>query len=204
MSWLLRNTLALSLLLLSGSGLWGCGPGISDYPYAKEPDPRSEEYVIGVPDSLRVLVWRNPELSAEVQVRPDGTITLPLVGDLAAAGSTPSQLKQQITARLAEYVKVDKSTVTVEVEEIRSYRVIVTGNVSQPGVLETQRFLSVGEAIALAGGPTRFATPERTELVRTRPGGKVVRIPIRYDLIMEGRALEQDLLLLRGDLVYVP
>jgi len=193
----------LAALVLTSLSI-ACGPGISNYPYAKEPDPRSQEYVIGVPDRLQVEGWRNPELSTTVQVRPDGTITLPLVGDVAAADKTPSQLKDTVLQRLKEYVKVDDNQVTVTVAAIESYRVTVTGNVGNPGVQQAPRFLTVGEAIALAGGPNRFATPEETELVRTRSDGTVVRIPIRYDLIMAGRAPEQDLVLLRGDLVFVP
>ena len=201
--WATFIRVAIAASILVGLAL-GCGPGISDYPYAKEPDPRSQEYVVGVPDRLSVQVWRNPELSANVQVRPDGTITLPLIGDIAAADHTPTELRHTITERLKEYVKVDVSAVTVTVAGIDSYRVTVTGNVNNPGVQQSSHFLTVGEAIALAGGPNRFASPEETELVRTRPDGKVVRIPIRYDLLMVGMAPEQDLVLMRGDLVFVP
>jgi polysaccharide export outer membrane protein len=160
--------------------------------------------VIGVPDTLRVRIWRNAELNTEVQVRPDGTITLPLVGDIAAAKRTPTELKQEIARRLSTFMKSDATTITVEVVQINSYRITVSGNVNQPGVLQASRFITVGEAIALAGGPSQFASAEDTEIVRTRDDGNVVRIPIRYDQIQKGQALNQDIVLLTGDIVYVP
>lgn len=190
-------------VVVSALGLLACGTGQS-YPYAQEPDPRRFEYVIGVPDTLRVRIWRNPELNTEVQVRPDGTITLPLIGDVAAANRRPTELKQEITDRLKAFIRSDETTVTIEVIQINSYRVTVTGNVSRPGVLQSARFLTVGEAITLAGGPNQFADADETVIVRQRDNGQVVRIPIRYDLVMQGKALEQDIVLLRGDLVYVP
>ncbi|MDX2051554.1 MAG: polysaccharide biosynthesis/export family protein [Polyangiaceae bacterium] len=184
-------------------GVMGCQSAAS-FPHSREPDPRQAEYVIAVPDQLRVRVWANQELNAELQVRPDGLITLPLIGDVRAAGMTPTQLKNEITKRLSAFIKADATTVTIEVAQIRSYRIVVSGNVNRPGVVDESRFLTVGEAIALAGGPSRFASPEDTEVIRTRANGSVVRIPVRYDLIMKGHALEQDLVLLRGDLIYVP
>lgn len=181
-----------------------CAPPASNYPYTKEPDPRKLEYVIGVPDLLRIRVWRNSDLDTQVQVRADGSITLPLIGDVRAAGRTPTQMKLEITTRLSNYIKAAETSVTVEVVEIQSYRVTVSGNVDHPGVLQTPRYLTVGEAIALAGGPNRFADSSQVEIVRTRSDGKVVRIPIRYDLLMKGLALEQDIVLLRDDLVFMP
>jgi polysaccharide export outer membrane protein len=193
---------ALSCLALLTT--FGCGAGAPAYPYAREPDPRRSEYVIGVADSLRVRVWRYAELNTEVQVRPDGTITLPLVGDVAAAQHTPSELKREITNRLVAFIKTDESMVAVEVAQINSYTVTVTGNVTRPGIMESSRYLSVGEAITLAGGPNPFANADQAMIIRTRKSGKVVHIPIRYDLIMQGKARDQDIMLLRGDLVHVP
>lgn len=199
-----RRWLALAALMLTLLTSTGCGPGPSHYPYAQEPDPRKLEYVIGVPDLLRIRVWRNSDLDTQAQVRADGTITMPLIGDVRAAGRTPTQMRAEITTRLGNYIKAAETSVTVEVVEIQSYRVTVSGNVDHPGVLQTPRYLTVGEAVALAGGPNRFADSSRVEIVRTRSDGKVVRIPIRYDLLMKGMALEQDIVLLRDDLVFMP
>src|SRR6187551_2603542 len=96
------------LACLSLVGLWACGASSPAYPYAWEPDPRRSEYVVGVADSLRIRVWRYSELNTEIQVRPDGTITLPLIGDVAAAQHTPSELKKEIAERLAAFIKTDE------------------------------------------------------------------------------------------------
>lgn len=193
--------LSCALLL---AGLFACAP-VSNYPYAKEPDPRNQEYILDVPDQIRVTVWGQEKLNTTATIRPDGTFTMPLVGDLPAAGKTPSQLKAVLMERLSQFVKLsDSSSLTVEVVQTGSYRITVTGRVTTPGVLTPNHYLTVSEAITLTGGPNRFADPDSVEIVRTRGDGKVVRIPIRYDLLERGEALEQDIVLLRGDIVYVP
>ena len=155
-------------------------------------------------DVLAIRVWHNTDLATDTTVSPDGGITLPLIDRVEAAGKTPSQLRQSITQALARYVKDQGAVVTVAVTRINSYRITVSGNVAHPGVMEGQRYLTVSEAIALAGGPNRFAAPNDTVIIRTGPDGKVRRIPIQYEEIEAGRRLEQDLVLLRGDRVYVP
>lgn len=182
----------------------GCAP-VYDYAYAKEPDPRNQEYVLDVPDQIRVTVWGQERLNTVATIRPDGTFTMPLVGDVPAAGKTPSQLKAILMERLSQFVKLsDSSSLTVEVLQIGSYRITVSGRVTNPGLLTPNHFITVSEAITLAGGPNRFADPDSVEVVRTRENGKVVRIPVRYDLLERGEALEQDIVLLRGDIVYMP
>ncbi len=182
--------------------LGGCGPKVYNYPYAKEPDPRTSEYVIGVSDELSISVWKNNELSTGVVVRPDGTVTLPLVGDVTAKGLTPTQLKDAIKKKLEAFVK--DATVTVSVIQVNSYSVTVSGKVARPGVIESKRFLTVGDAIASAGGPTRFADSESVVVVRRGPDGKTRRIPINYEELAAGRRLEQNIVLVRDDQVYVP
>src|SRR5690606_30441563 len=86
-------------------GLGACGHAIPNYDYSKEPDPRKSEYVLGVSDGLDINVWKNPDLSAKVTIRPDGTITMPLIGDLPAVGKTPTELKEDIKKELAKYIK---------------------------------------------------------------------------------------------------
>ncbi len=192
----------VSLIALVGST--ACAP-VYNYPYAKEPDPRTQEYVMDVPDQIRVTVWGQDRLNTTATIRPDGTFTMPLVGDVPAAGRTPTQLKASLMERLSHFIKLtDGSSVTVEVVNTASYRVTMSGRVATPGVLTPNHYLTVSEAITLSGGPNRFADPDSVEVVRTRPSGKVVRIPIRYDLLERGEALEQDIVLLRGDIVYVP
>src|SRR5690606_40957487 len=112
------------------AGLTACAP-VYNYPYAKEPDPRTQEYVLDVPDQIRVTVWGQDRLNTSATIRPDGTFTMPLVGDVPAAGKTPTQLKTILMERLGQFVKLtDSSSVTVEVVNTSSYRITMTGRVT--------------------------------------------------------------------------
>jgi polysaccharide export outer membrane protein len=181
-----------------------CGGASAPYPYANEPDPRGGEYVIGVADELVVSVWRNRDLDTSMPVRPDGNITLPLVGDVRAAGRSPSDLTRAIRDRLRAFVREEESAVTVAIKAVNSYYVTVAGSVVTPGRITSKSYLTVVDAIALAGGPTRFAVPSETMLVRRALDGTLRRIPVDYERILTGRALEQNLVLFRGARLYVP
>jgi polysaccharide biosynthesis/export protein len=181
-----------------------CGPKAPDYDYAKEPNPRAAEFVVGVSDVLKVTVWKNEALSTDTVVRPDGTITMPLIGDLVAAGKTPTALKQEIAARLAEFVKLEGSEITVAVDQVNSYRFTVSGEVNQPGVYSSKVYVTVAEAVALAGGFSRFADRDKMTLMRRDARGNIRRIPIVYDLIASGEYPEMNLVLMSGDSLYVP
>lgn len=175
-----------------------------DYDYSKEPDPRLTEYVIGISDGLSINVWKNPELSTEAIVRPDGMITLPLIGDLRAVGRTPSEIRDELGRQLAKYLREQSPVVTVAVTAINSYSFTVSGNVENAGVFTAQKYVTVFDAIQLAGGPNRFASPERTTLLRKGQDGKVRTIPINYEELKDGKRLEANLALLPGDRVHVP
>lgn len=171
------------------------------YADAAQRDPRGKPYVIGVADVVRVGVWKDESLSADAIVRPDGTITLPLIGELRAAGRTAAQLQKDASERLSALVK--DAAVTVSVTEINSYRFTVAGNVEHPGLFSARYYLTVSEALALAGGPNRYADTD--EVVVVRPvNGTLLRIPINYDDILSGRGPEQDIVILAGDSVRVP
>lgn len=174
------------------------------YPHEKEYDPRKHEYVIGVSDELRVTVWKMAELSDDVVVRPDGTITLPLIGDIHAANRTPSRVQQEIRQKLGAFVKDEHMAISVEVQQVNSYRFVVSGNVANPGPKASKYYVTVSEALVLAGGPTRFATPERAVILRADGAGKIRRIPINAKAVAEGRHLEQDLAIVSGDTILVP
>jgi polysaccharide biosynthesis/export protein len=176
----------------------------ANYPFEKEYDPRKHEFVIGTSDELRITVWKMPDLSNEVIVRPDGTITMPLIGELRAQGKTPSRLVSEIRKKLGAYVKDEQAVVTVEVRQINSYRFTVSGNVARPGPLSAKYYVTVSEALIMAGGPTRFGTPERTVLLRADGSGKVRRIPVNAKALAEGKLLEQDLAVVSGDTIVVP
>ncbi len=118
----------------------GCASGHGDaaalYAEAARNDPRTHPYVIGVSDVVRVTVWKDPNLSTEGAVRPDGTITLPLVGEIVAAGRTAAELQAQVTERLSTFAK--DAVVTVAVVAVNSYRFTVAGNVEHPGMFTSK------------------------------------------------------------------
>ncbi len=196
----LRLSLVFVCLALVCSGCIG-GSRTANHPYAKEYDPRGQPFVVGVADTLAVSVWRDQELSTEATVRPDGTITLPLIGEVRAVGKTPDQLTKEIRERVGRFVK--DAIVTVAVTEVNSYRFTVTGNVGHPGVFTSRYYVTVSQALALAGGPNRYAD-DQIVIVRRDPGGKLRRIPIDYEDILEGDAPQQDIVILAGDNIYVP
>lgn len=184
----------------------GCGkPAAPDYPYNREPDPRRAEFVLGVGDRIYINVWENSGLTTDASVRPDGTITMPLIGDLHAAGETPSSLKTAIQKRLVDYVKLEGTEITVSVREINSYRFTISGEVVRPGIFTSQQYVTISEAVALAGGFTRFAHRNKMVLMRRDPKtGKARNIPLVYDLLATGDRPDMNLFLLAGDSLFIP
>jgi polysaccharide export outer membrane protein len=180
----------------------GCA-GSQVFDYGREPDPRRAEFVVGVADVLRINVWHMPDLSVDAKVRPDGTVTMPLVGDLTAAGRTCSAVRGEIETRLKSYVKDDSIRVSVAVSEVNSYQFTVAGSVEHQGLLSAHRFVTVTEAIALAGGPTRFASLSRVVVIRSTPSGPR-RIPIDLSAIYDGTRPEMNLVIVAGDTIHLP
>lgn len=189
-----------ALLVLLGA----CSHGAVRYDYSKEPDPRKSEYVIGVADRLSITVWKSPDLSRDAIVRPDGTITMPLIGDLPADGRTPSALRAEITSQLAKYVRDEGMVVTVAVTGVNSYSFTIAGNVEHPGVFTSQKYVTVLEAMQMAGGPNRFASPAGTKLFRRDRAGSLRIIPIDYPRVLAGTQPEANLALVAGDQLLVP
>jgi polysaccharide export outer membrane protein len=181
-----------------------CGPSIPNYDYSQEPNPIQREFVIGVEDSLLINVWRNPELTTDARVRPDGTITMPLVGDLKAKGRTPSELRDEIQSRLARWIKDDTAVVTVAVTEVNSYRYTVSGEVNTPGVFTSRHYVTAVEAIAQAGGFTRYAERDKVKIQRRNESGELRMIPLSFDAIAKGDHPEMNVTVLAGDTIIVP
>jgi polysaccharide export outer membrane protein len=195
-----KSLIALNVLLW----LAGCGSALV-YDYAREPDPRREEYVIGAADVLHITVWQTPDLSINATVRPDGTITMPLIGDVAVAGRPSSALRAEITTRLKSFVKDDALTVSVAVAEINSYQFTMAGNVEHPGLYNARRYLTVTEAVAMAGGPSRFAALSKVVIIRpVATGSRPRRIPIDLGAIYAGTRPDMNVVLVRGDTIYLP
>jgi polysaccharide export outer membrane protein len=158
------------------------------------------EFQIGPEDVLDISVWKNADLSRTVPVRPDGKISLPLINDIQAAGLTPTDLRQQLTMRLGEYVPSPE--VSVIVREVHSRKVAVVGAVKSPGRFELKSSATVLEVIALAQGFTDFASRDRIVVLRQN-GATTTRIPFNYRKVAEGA--EQDNFPVRpGDIVVVP
>ncbi|MBL4637704.1 MAG: polysaccharide biosynthesis/export family protein [Kofleriaceae bacterium] len=193
----------ISLVALMGL-FTACGPKMPNYNYSKEPNPKESEYVIGVCDQLSINVWKNDQLSTSVVVRPDGTVTMPLVGDLTAKDKTPSELRKEIAKRLAEYVKLDSSEITVAVDQANSYQFTVSGEVTRAGIVRSPSYMTVAEAIAQAGGFTTFADRDNIILSRRNKKGKIRRIPIVYKFIEDGSHPEMNLVMISGDSLHVP
>ncbi|MGE0547879.1 MAG: polysaccharide biosynthesis/export family protein [Kofleriaceae bacterium] len=184
-----------------------CGSGIPKYDYASEPDPRNKELILGVGDIVQINVWGegNSGLNTEATIRPDGTITMPLVGDLKAAGESPSALKAVIKTRLTDFVKLQGSEITVAVKTWRSYRFTLQGEVVKAGVFSSDQYVTVADAIAMAGGLTRFAKRDEVVLLRTNPKTKETRrIPLDYEALASGKRLDMNIYVLPGDTIYVP
>lgn len=163
------------------------------------------EYRIGVDDRVQVTVWRNPELSATVPVRPDGKISVPLIGDVQAGGSTPEQVAVLIKQKLSSFIR--EPNVTVIVIELRSHeflsRVRVTGAVRVPRSMPHRRGMTVLDAVLEAGGLNEFAAPNRTKLYRKGKDRTDVFDIELGDILNKGR-LETNLSLRPGDVVTIP
>jgi polysaccharide biosynthesis/export protein len=183
--------------------LAACGSSTAGFDYTPEAAPPADAaYSIGSGDVLQITVWQNADLTTRVTVRPDGYITMALVGDLRAEGLRPTQLQEEITRRLTRYLTAAAS-VTVAVLEINSYRVYVLGQVTTPGEFRPRGAVTVLQALSLAGGLTRFSKPDDIVIVRRDRRGER-RIPFNQSEVVEGGHLEQNIQLRTGDTIIVP
>ena len=198
-------SIAVVLLLLAGSATAAdTKPDMK--PDAKAPAPLPvDTYRIGVDDLVQVSVWHNPELSATIPVRPDGKISLPLVGDVPAGGRTPEEVAADVKQRLATYVRDPQ--VAVILTELRSHeylsRVRVTGAVRQPVSITYRQGMTVLDAVLAAGGPTEFAASDRTELYR-KNGGGTTTFDVQLGKIMKKGELTTNFAVQPGDIITVP
>lgn len=157
-------------------------------------------YVIGADDNLHVSVWKEPELTATLPVRPDGMISLPLLNDVQAAGLTPMQLAASIQEKLKKYVTDPR--VTVVVTAMNSQRVYATGEVLHTGAMPLLPNMTVLQALASAGF-TQFANTKGIYVLRFE-SGRQQKIPVNYKQLVKGEAMEQNLILKPGDTIVVP
>ena len=163
--------------------------------------PTSAGYELQPGDVLTVSVWKDADLTGDVLIRPDGGITLPLIGDIQAAGHTVEQIRAEIDRRLGKFVP--DAVVTVTVKEALGDLIFVIGKVNRPGQYPLERRIDVMQALSLAGGMTPFASGNSIKVLR-RQNGKQIAIPFRYGQVEHGRDLGQNILLHPGDTVVVP
>ncbi len=166
---------------------------------------QAEPYTIGVDDQINISVWGNPELTLDMPVRPDGKISMPLIGDIQAGGLTPEQVASDIKTKLSRYIK--NPNVTVILTELRSHtyisRIRVTGAVQAPVSIPYRQGMTLLDAILAAGGLTEFAAPGRTKLYRQYQG-KTTVYEIDLDAILNEGDLSTNKKLIPGDIVAVP
>lgn len=158
-------------------------------------------YIIGAEDVLDINVWKEPDVSRVVPVRPDGRISLPLINDVQAAGLSPQQLSGTLTERLRKYF--NEPQVTVIVTAINSQRVFVVGEVLRAGAFPMLPGMTVLQALSSAGGFTTFADVKKIHVVRLR-NGKQVELPFNYRDVLKGDNPEQNIKLEPGDTIVVP
>jgi polysaccharide export outer membrane protein len=171
-------------------------------PPPEDPTEHEREYRIGITDVLRISVWRNPELSVDAPVRPDGNISVPLLDDVRAEQLTPQELKEVLTRELSEYITAPD--VTVMVLQMNSRVVSVLGGVPNESRVPLTRDLRVLEAIAQVGGFDTFAQKDDVRIVRRNSDGSESEYRFDYDAYIKGKAPGTNILLRNGDTIIVP
>ncbi len=177
-------------------------PSSPDTPPQRVSPTDPHAYVIGAEDILSINVWKEQEMSRQVPVRPDGMISLPLLGDVKASGLTPLQLQDLLTTDLKKYISDPQ--VTVIVTQVNSLSFNVVGEVLKPGYYPLTRRMTVLDAVAMAGGFRDFAKVKKIYVLRVEADGKEVRLPFNYKNVVKGKNASQNIELQPRDTLVVP
>lgn len=161
----------------------------------------ADDYLLRPGDVLQVSVWHEAELNAEVLVRPDGKFSFPLAGEIRAAGRSPDQVRSELVKKIDEFIP--DAVATVMVKEIAGNKAYVVGKVNRPGPIPMTEDTNVMQALSMAGGTAQFAGLKDIVILRGQ-GGNQTAIPFNYDKVEGGKSLEQNIVLLPGDVVVVP
>lgn len=202
---IVRLGLAALSVAVAALPLSGCGGGPTRVSASEVQQLEQEDdYVIGAGDGLQVFVWGHEDLTATVQVRPDGAISTPLVEDMEAAGRTPSELARAIEERLSEYVRSPTVTVIVQQfvgEYARQIRVV--GQATEPQALNYRDGMTLLDVMIAVGGLSEFAAGNRAKVVR-RQDGEEIAIRVRVDDLLNEGDMEQNIRMLPGDVLIIP
>lgn len=175
--------------------------------WSAEPAPQpvaDPSYIIGPGDVIQVFVWRNPELSVSVPVRPDGKVSTPLVEDMVAVGQTPSGLARMIEARLSEYIKSPQVNIIVTTPMSALSKITVIGQVKAPGAVPYRQGMTVLDVVLAAGGLGEFAGGNRAKIIRKTADGKSRELRVKLaDLINKGK-ISNNVEVLPGDVLMIP
>lgn len=198
----LKLIMVLCAMGLGGVTVTGCTAIVQERDYEAPTG-----FLLGPEDVLEITVWKNADLSRVTAIRPDGLISMPIIGDVQASGLTADSLSQRIADRLKQFV-AGSPAVSVSVKELNSYSIFVLGEVTKPGKYQTKSYVTLLQAITMGGGFTEFAKKNRLQIVRTRLNGDKklheTRIPVRYDDLLAGSGEPGNIILLSGDTVVVP
>lgn len=209
---MLKNMIARSILLtaIAGLSLAGCAasraPQLAPAQFVAMQEGPGEEYVIGPLDELTVHVWRNPELGAKVQVRPDGRITTPLVSDMPAVGKTPAMLAEDIRLHLSQYITDPLVSVIVnEFAGTFSQQIRIVGATEKPASLPYRANMTILDAMIAVGGLSEFASGNRAKLMRfDRETGRQQEYSLRLSDLLKRGDSRANVLLMPGDVIIIP
>lgn len=169
--------------------------------YAQEADGSGDAYAVLPGDVLQISVWKEPDLQLEVLVRPDAAFSFPLAGDISTKGLSVVELQEELSRRLSRYLS--NPVVTISVTQVLGNKVYVIGQVNNPGEFVVNPQVDVMQALSMAGGLTAFADTNDIKILR-RTGEKQTAISFRYNDVLKGRDLSQNIVLQSGDIVAVP
>ena len=197
--WLVRVLWTAGLLVLLGAGVQAAEKTAAGSA-AADPD-FGPDYILGPGDLIDIAVWKDETLTKSVIVLPDGKISFPLIGEIKAAGRTVPQLKQEIKQRISPYAP--DPIISIEVRQVNSMLIYVIGRVNTPGRFALNTNVNVLQALTMAGGLNPFAKRDKIKIFR-QAGEKMTILRFKYDEVVEGTGLEQNIMLQRGDVVVVP
>jgi len=161
---------------------------------------QNKPYMLGCGDTLKVTVWRHEEASADAVIMPDGKTSLPLVGEVDAAGLTVDELKDELNRKYSEYITEPHITITIK--ETNSLKIYVLGEVTHPGEFKLNSYTDVLQAISMAGGFTIYANKSNIDIIR-KEGDKKIKINFNYNEVVKGKNLAQNIPLKAGDVIVV-